>query len=292
MKVAYYPGCTLQGSSHEYDESIKVVCDYLDVELVEIPDWSCCGASSAHATDHWLSIVLPARNLVKAEELGISRLLVPCAACYNRLKAAEKALKEEPEMYLPHVGAGHHAKYRGELAILHANDFFAQSELIEKLRKKVVKPLKNLRVVPYYGCLTARPPKVTDMEDYEDPKSMDIILEATGAQVKKWSFKTDCCGGNLAVTRTDILHRLCGRLCEMALEAGADCIVTDCPMCQSNLDTRQHEVEKEAKKRYDLPIFYVTELMALAMGEKNMKRFWKKHFVSPEGLLAAREIDS
>ena len=282
MEVSYYPGCSLHGMAAEYDQSIKAVCDALDVSLVELIDWNCCGASSAHFMDDDLAARLPARNMVIAEREGRD-LLVPCAACFHRMKHADKLLREDRARWTDE-------SYEGKATIFHINDFFERPEWLGSIRDKVVRPLEGLAGVAYYGCLSQRPPKVTDAKFPENPKSMDRLMEAIGIEVRPWSYKTDCCGGSLAVSRTDLVRKLSGDLFEAAIEAGAECLVTDCPLCQSNLDGRQGEIESERGHRYGLPVFYVTELMALALGDERAGRWWKKHFVDPVPLLESKGL--
>jgi len=281
-RLSYYPGCSLQGTAKEYDDSIRTVCGLLGFELEELDDWNCCGASSAHITNDELAIGLGVRNLMIAQRAGLD-VLVPCAACFSRLKFAEKELLRDGSKWTDEP-------YRGEISILHLNDILVPPEILKTIAAKVTLPLSGLAVVPYYGCLTVRPPKVTDSEDWENPTSMDRILETLGADVKSWSYKVDCCGGSFTMTRPDIVRRLSGKLLDMAVEAGAEALVTDCPMCQSNLDTRQGEIAAETGKDHNLPIFYITELIALALGESNTARWWKKHFVDPGGLLSSKGV--
>ncbi len=282
MEVSYYPGCSLHGMAAEYDESIRAVCATLDVGLAELSDWNCCGASSAHLLDDELAVRLAARNMLIAEREGRD-LLAPCAACFQRLKHADKELKEDAARWTAEP-------YEGRAAIFHVNDFLEQPSLLKAVKEKTTRPLVGLAGVPYYGCLSQRPPKVTDAKAPENPTSMDCLLRAIGMEVRPWSYKTDCCGGSLAVARTDLVHRLSGDLFEAAQEARAECIVTDCPLCQSNLDTRQAEIEAGRGKRYNLPVFYVTELMALAFGDGKAARWWKKHFVDPRPLLRSKGL--
>ncbi len=282
MEVSYYPGCSLHGMAAEYDESIRSVCRTLEVELAELADWNCCGASSAHFLDDDLAVGLAARNMLIAEREG-RELLIPCAACFQRLKHADKQLRTD-------AGRWTAEPYQGKARLLHVNEFFDRPELIRAVRGKVTRPLAGLAGVAYYGCLSQRPPKVTDSRQPENPTSMDDLLRAIGMEVRPWSYKTDCCGGSLAVARTDLVRKLSGDLFEAAVEAGAQCVVTDCPLCQANLDTRQAEIEAERAKRFGLPVFYVTELMALAFGDRGAERWWKKHFVDPRPLLERKGL--
>lgn len=282
VEVSYYPGCSLHGMATEYDESIQAVCQALDVGVAELADWNCCGASSAHFLDDDLAVRLPARNMMVAEQEGRD-LLIPCSACFQRLKAADKELKEAPERWTDQP-------YEGRTTIYHVNEFFARPELFTAVKQNVSTPLTGLAAVPYYGCLSQRPPKITDSRSPENPTSMDDLMRAIGVDVRPWTYKTDCCGASLTLTRTDLVRKLSGDLFEAAQEAGAECLVTDCPMCQSNLDTRQAEIEAERGKNFNMPVFYVTELMALAFGDANASKWWKKHFVDPKPLLTSKGL--
>jgi heterodisulfide reductase subunit B len=280
-ELSYYPGCSLHGTAREYDESIQGVSGLLDIRLHELENWTCCGASSAHCTDEALALALPARNLAIAEKCDRD-LLVPCVACYNRFKVVEKEAKDHPQnLTLP---------YRGNVSIRYALDFFCEGAILDEMKKKQVKLLKGLKIACYYGCLTVRPPKLTSIKDYEDPQHMDRLMEMLGAEAVPWSYKTDCCGASLVMTRTDVVRKLCQRLLSMALEAEADCIVTGCSMCQSNLDTRQGEIKKEGGGKYALPVFYFTELMGLAFGHKDVKKWLSRHVTNPIKVLNSKGL--
>ena len=282
MKVSYYPGCSLHGTALEYEESTRAVCKMLGIELQELSDWNCCGASSAHSTNEALAIALPARNLAMAEEVGLD-LVVPCSACFQRFKVAEKHIKEgaEPTIDTP---------YQGKVPIKHLLDFLCEEEVLKLIKQKVKTPLKGLKTVCYYGCLTVRPPRVTDALNCEDPQAMDELMALLGAKNRPWSYKTDCCGGGLMLSRTDIVVRLSGKLLQMAEEAGADCIVTACPLCQANLDTRQTEVSKTLGKSTHIPIFYFTELLGLALGSGEAGQWLKRHIIDPRTLLKVHNL--
>jgi len=282
MRISFFPGCSLEGTAREYGESIEAVCKSLDIELQELSDWSCCGASSAHATNEFLSVALPARNLSIAERKG-QDLVTPCAACFSRFKAAEKALTCESKV---DVGI----PFQGKINILHMLEFLCREEFSEDIAKQIKRPLKNVRAVSYYGCLLVRPPRVTDTEHWEDPQALDILISRLGGESVFWPYKTECCGGSLVLTRVDIIHRLNGRLLDMAREAEADCIVTACPLCQANLDTRQEEIGDKEGVSYDIPIFYFTELMGLAFGSKGVRKWLGRHLVDPRPLLESKGL--
>jgi heterodisulfide reductase subunit B len=277
MKVTYYPGCSLEGTAVDYAASIAAVAGLLNLELTELNDWNCCGATAAHSISHELSLALPARNLVRAESAGLD-VVVPCALCFNRLKAADKALKgpEGAELGLP---------YKGEIKIWDLLDYLSQESVLAGLAPQVVRPLTGLKAVAYYGCLVARPPAVTDKADYENPGNMERLLQVLGAEPLDWSYKTDCCGAGLAVARPDLIDTLVARLYERALRAGAECFVVSCQMCQANLDLPQERIAKKLGKDYYLPVLYFTELMALALGHPDVGKFLRGHLVDPRPLL-------
>jgi heterodisulfide reductase subunit B len=279
MKVSYYPGCALHGTALEYDESIQALSRMLGVEMCELPDWNCCGASSAHVTNESLAFSLPARNLAIAEAQGMD-LVIPCAACYGRVKAAEK------EMLARRGSAAPKQSFR----VLNLLDFIVTAGLSEKIATLKKRTLNGLKVACYYGCLLVRPPKVTGAKNHENPQEMDRLMALIGAEPVPWSYKTDCCGGSLVISRTDIVRRLTQKLFDGALRAGAEAIVVACPLCQSNLDSRQEEISREAGKRYNLPVFYFTELIGLAMGHGDAGKWFKRHFVNPAKLLAAKGL--
>ena len=283
ISVSYYPGCSLDGTAKEYGESTEVVCKALGIELKELDDWNCCGSSSAHVTSDSLAVALPARNLEIADKVGLD-LLVPCAACYQRLKFTEKELLAGRDI------EGITRKYEGNFNIKHLVDFIWEDIGEKTINSKVKKPLKDLKSVCYYGCLTARPPKITDAKNPEDPQAMDKVMKSLGAEVKNWSYKTDCCGGNLVLTRPDIARTLIQKLLVMAEEAGAECIVTGCPMCFSNLDSRQKEISKETGKEYRIPVFYFTELIGLAFDEPSTQKWLGRHMIDPRPLLRQKGL--
>jgi len=283
MNVSYYPGCSLSGVAREYGESTEAVARMLGIELKELEDWSCCGAASAHVTNDMLALALPARNLGIAAKAGLD-LVVPCAACYSRLKTAEKELQSGKDI------EGISGKYQGGFHIKHLTDFLWEDVGEKAILEKVKKPLKGLSPVCYYGCLITRPPRVTDAKDPENPESMDNLMKTLGADVKNWSYKTDCCGGDHVLTMPGVALRLMQKLLDMAEEAGADSIAAGCPMCQSNLDSRQKEISRETGKKYHIPVFYLTELMGLAFGDPSVEKWLSRHMVDPRPLLKQKGL--
>ncbi|MGQ9920088.1 MAG: CoB--CoM heterodisulfide reductase iron-sulfur subunit B family protein [Desulfobacca sp.] len=277
MKVSYYPGCSLEGTAADYAASIAGVTPLLGLELAELEDWSCCGASAAHSLSHRLSYELPARNLALAQKAGLD-VVVPCALCFNRLKAAEKEAKEET------------GKAPLDTKIWDLLDFLTQPSFLQQLAQKIKRPLKGLQAVGYYGCLASRPPAITEKKDYENPQEMERLLTVLQAEPIDWSYKTDCCGAGLALARPDLVDTLVGRLYERALAAGAECFVVSCQMCQANLDLSQERISKKAGKNYYLPVFYFTELMGLALGHPEVPNWLSRHLVDPRPLLQKRGL--
>lgn len=279
MKVTYYPGCSLEGTARDYADSIHDVCAHFGIQLEEVPDWNCCGATAAHCVDHKASIELGARNLKLAARRANPDMLVPCPLCYNRLKTAAWAL-EEDKTHQYDIQLDAPAPKIWDLA-----NFFATDEMLEKLRENVKKPLKGLKVVCYYGCMASRPPHITKATDYENPQSMDRIVKALGGQSLPWPYKTDCCGASLMLSRPDMGYQMVGKLYDMAQRVGAQAMVVSCQMCQSNLDMYQKQIEAEWGRRIASPVLYFTELIGLACGLPAAESWLSRHIADPRPVL-------
>lgn len=285
MKMAYYPGCSLDGSAMEYGRSTKRTAEIMGVELVEIEDWNCCGATSGHNTNKILSLALPARNLAIAEKTGLD-ILAPCAACYSRFRNTEHVVRHDPQM---------REKIENviEMEYKASNDTFSILELLvnklgtDKIAGKVSNPLKGMKAACYYGCLLVRPREHTGFDDDEDPQSMDKIVQTLGAATVDWSHKTECCGAALATSRPDVGKKMIYEVISNAKAAGAECMVTACPLCMMNLDMRQAAVEKAFKTELQMPVYYVTELLAMACGDSSRLVGVDRHFVEAESYLAS-----
>lgn len=275
MKFAYYPGCSLEGSALEFNQSVEAVARALGIELVELPDWNCCGASSAHHVDKFLSIALPARNEAIASALGLD-MAVACAACFSRTKHARHAMQADPELKT-RVERLLGKKVTFDHRVKHLLEIIVKDLGLERVRENVTRPLQGLKVACYYGCYLVRPPAIMEFDDPENPQIMDDLVKALGAEATEWSSKVDCCSGSLVLYRLDISEKLVGEIVKDARESGASAIVTACPLCQSNLDIRQRPDEGEER----MPIFFFTELMGLAMGLPEVRSWLKKHITSP-----------
>lgn len=289
MKYAYFPGCSLHSTAKEYDISSRAVASSLGIELVEIPDWVCCGATPAHLTLHLLSLALPVKNLLAAKKLGNYEVATCCAACFSRLKIANKFMEDD----LEHRGKVEEivgAKYGGEVKVRHFLDILVNVFGLKNISERVTKKLSGLKVACYYGCLLTRPPKVTQLDDLEDPHLMDDLMKIIGVEPVQWPYKTECCGASFSLTKTDIVLKLSNDILQMALDEGARAIVVACPLCQSNLDLRQGMINKKYKKNFNMPIFYFTQLLGLALGINPEKLGLGKHLVNPMPLLKEMEV--
>ncbi len=277
MDYSYFPGCSLHSTAIEYGDSAQAVLAALGAELYELEDWNCCGATSAHSLNHFLALALPARNLALAQRSGRD-LVLPCAACFNRHKTTDFVLRAEPDLRarLEQVVG---FSFDGSVAVRPLLDVVGNQIGLEQIQARVKRPLEGLHVVAYYGCLLVRPPAVTQFEDPENPTLMYRLLETLGAHPLPWSYATECCGGGLSLTKSSLAARLVARLAERAREAGAQAIVTSCPLCQVNLEMRQ------PRGAPPLPIFYFTELIGLAFCLAEVDRWWSKHLIDPRPLL-------
>jgi heterodisulfide reductase subunit B len=288
MKYAYYPGCSLHSTAREYDISARAVCQALGIELEEIPGWTCCGASAGHMTSRLLSAALPVKDLARARGMGLDTA-VCCAACYSRLKIANATMTSGKDI-VADVDDIVGAPYRGESKVKHLLEIVANEYGLDELQERVTKDLSGLKVAAYYGCLLVRPPEVMGFDDPENPTLMDNLITALGAQAVDWPYKVECCGGSLGLTRTDVLLKLCRDIFQMASDAGADCILVACPLCHSNLDMREAQVNKRYKAKFDLPILYFTQLIGLALGMEAKELALNKHVVSTRNLLRAKAL--
>jgi heterodisulfide reductase subunit B len=279
MKVAYYPGCSLEGTAKDYAESILGICASLDIQLEEIPDWNCCGATAAHSIDHRAGIELAGRTMNLAARLPHADMLVPCPMCFNRLKTAVRALNQDSSnRYGMHLEASLPKVW--DLA-----NFLASDSMLKTMAKNISKPLEGLKVVSYYGCMANRPPEITEATDFENPQALDRIIQNLGATAIPWPYKTDCCGASQVFSRRDIVSHLVGKLYDMAQRVGAQAIVVSCQMCQANLDMHQEKIGADWGKPFAFPIYYFSELIGLAHNVAGVKKWLSRHITDPFSLL-------
>lgn len=285
MRFAYYPGCSLGSSGYDYHLSFKYVAKALGIDLAEVRDWVCCGASSGHAASHLASVALPALTLSHAEQDGFDKLVAPCLACLARCKAANHELEHDPGLRTK-VHEVLNYKYQGKVAVYHPLEVFLEIGM-QKIRERMRRNLSGLKIVSYYGCVLTRPPEVARFDSVENPQSMDSIVKTLGATPVDWSFKTECCGVSMTLTYSDIVLDLANNLLREAKEAGADAVAVCCPLCQANLDGRQHQIEEKYGTRYRLPILYITQLMGLAFGARPGELGIEKLITSPQEVLGS-----
>ena len=278
MKIGFYPGCSLTGSSREYNESVVALAKALDIELVEIKDWICCGATAAHALNEALSLSLPARIMANAEEQGLTEVVVPCAACYNRLKMTQHELEKEDKR--TRVIEILEKPYQGNLKIINVLQML-EAYGTEQIKSRVTQPFAH-KVACYYGCLLVRPHAILKFDRVEDPQSMDSLIRGIGGTTLDWAFKTECCGAGFSVSRTDLVAKLSGNILQDAADRGAEAIIVACPLCQSNLDMRRGAINKTLASPIQIPVIYITQAIGLALGIDAKTLGLKRHFVTVE----------
>ncbi len=280
-QIAYYPGCSLHSTATAFDRSARAVCQALGLDLVEPPGWMCCGSTAAHKTDTDLATELPLRNLALIEQSGLREAALPCAACFNRFRTALYQTRADPELkrrMQARIGTAFHDR----VAVRSLLDVLVNRVGLEAIARQVKRPLSGLRIVSYYGCLLSRPPQITGAQHPENPQEMDRLMAALGATPLDWSDKTTCCGASLSLTRADIALELSRNLIEHARAAGADLIAVACPLCHTNLDTRQGQMHLERP----LPALYFTQLVALALGLGHEATALHQNMIDPRPTLA------
>lgn len=270
--LRFFPGCAMDGAGAEYGRSTVAVLEALGVSAPVLADWNCCGATAARHEDPELAVRLSARNLALAAGEGCD-LLVNCAACYNNLAWSRQYLAERPQAWPSSPGAA-----RPEAAtVLHLLTVLASEPMLERLAKKISRPLAGMRLACYYGCLLVRPGGYTHVDDAENPHRMDDLLRLCGADTVDWSYKTDCCGGSASMTDNPVAVELMARLFDSCLQQDVTALVTACPLCHVNLDAWQKKVGALLGREVRLPVYYFTELVALAMDLPGVDKWLSGH---------------
>jgi heterodisulfide reductase subunit B len=276
MKLGFYPGCSLNGTAREYNESVKALAPVFGIELVDIDDWNCCGASAAHAVNKDLSLALPARILALAEKQGFEEIVVPCAACFNRLAVAQYEIEKDDQLKKS-VEQSIKMTFNNSVKILNVVQFI-EKYIKDKLAEKVSHKFEH-QVACYYGCLLVRPHKIIGFDRVEDPTSLDELMQLIGATSLDWGFKTECCGASLSIARTDLVAKLSGNIVKDAADRGAEAIIVACPMCHSNLDMRRPQIDDYVGKNIPTPVIYITQAIGLAVGIAPEQLGLQRHFV-------------
>lgn len=288
LKYSYYPGCSLHASAGEYDLSTRELFKALGIGLTEIPDWFCCGATPAHNVDELLSLSLCAKNLELADKIE-GDVAVACAACFSRLKTTQHVLGES-DIKRTQVEKAIAAPVKLDSKVKHLLEILAKDLGLERLAASVNKPLSGLKVACYYGCLLTRPTDVPNLDCVEAPTIMEQVIEAVGAETVPWTHRMECCGANFTLSRPGVVIQLTNAILESAKEAGADCIMVGCPLCHGNLDIRQKEIESVYKTDYNLPVFYLTQLVGLSVGLGSDQLGLDAMIVNPAPLLKEKGL--
>ncbi|MGD8717456.1 MAG: CoB--CoM heterodisulfide reductase iron-sulfur subunit B family protein [Candidatus Zixiibacteriota bacterium] len=288
-KYAYYPGCSLDSTGKPYRTSVELTAPLLGVELQEIEDWNCCGATAYMSYDHVEAFSVASRNLAIAERdsgNGKVDITAPCSACFAVLNNAVHYMAEDPKLRecvnTALEAAGYH--YESRARVRHLLDVYINDVPPEVLQDKIVKDLGMATLAPYYGCQIVRPKN--DFDEPEQPHKFDDYLKLLGSQVAYYPVKTKCCAGTFITTQPEIAARMIGLLLKTAKAGGADAIVTCCPLCQFNLDNFQKEAGEYWNEEFDIPILYFTQVVGLALGLSPEELDLKKHRVSADALLA------
>jgi heterodisulfide reductase subunit B len=287
-EYAYYEGCSLEGTAVAYNMSVRAVMKTLGVELKEPPDWSCCGSTPAHAVDHVFAAALAARNLSIIERMGSSTVAVPCPSCLSAFKKAHARMARN-KVFRNEVNDLLDTPYECTVSAKSALQIIYEDIGTDEIAKPVTMQLPGIRNAPYYGCILNRPPKIANFDDPENPVSMDRVLQAVGAEVVDYAFKVECCGAAFAVPKRDTVLDLTSKVLSMALDAGANCIVVACPLCQQNLDMRQGQINSSMGASFNIPILYFSQIMGLTYGYSAKELGLDKNLVSVDELIRARK---
>ncbi len=281
---SYYPGCSSEATAIGLELSNQAIAKPLEIELIELEDWTCCGSTPYGSLDRTESVLVAARNLALAEKTGFD-LVTPCSSCFITLYGANLQLKENPRLMkrVNEALAAVSLEYHGKVRVRHLIEVLVNDVTPEVISAKVQQPLNGLKVAPYYGCQLVRPDYGFD--NPESPRSLDRLVASLGAEAVPFPLKNRCCGGSLIISDESLALRLIRKLLENAAENGAECIVTPCPMCQINLDAYQSRVNSQFKTSFSIPILFVSQLIGLALGIESRSLGLNTNIVSPNRVL-------
>jgi heterodisulfide reductase subunit B len=302
MEIAYFPGCTLKTKAVGFDDSVVDTARAFGYDLVEVPDWTCCGATFNLAVDNIMALAPPIRILANARKIGTEMVTV-CAGCYNVLKRAQYTVKNDPEK-LKKITDFIEMDYDCDVEVVHYLEFLRDRVGFEKIKSMVKKDLSGINVVPYYGCQLLRPQEELNFDDPENPMIMDNLLEAAGCTVLDFPHKGECCGAFLTVctdlggnpeSRVDdeaagAINQCSYTILDAAGRLGADTMVLSCPLCLYNLDVTQEAIEKIHYDFSKMPIVYFSQILALALG-MDMSKYAldsEHHAIDPMELLQSK----
>jgi heterodisulfide reductase subunit B len=290
MGIPYFPGCTLSTKAKNYDRSGRAVAEALGLELEELPEWQCCGATFPLMLDDSMALIAPTRILYQAQQAG-DRVATLCSICFNVLRRSQALLERDEEM-LDRINWFTEEEYQGDVYVAHfleiLRDDLGWDEEPGSLAERVKRPLTGLKVAPYYGCLLLRPYEEIGLDDPEDPRILHDLVRALGAEPVDFPYNVECCGSYLSVKEPDIPESLSKDIVASAREHGADVIITACPLCQFNLDYPQRETGM-SRKGEKVPVVYFTQLMAVALGLPEETWGFEDHYVDPRALFEEQE---
>lgn len=291
MKIAYFPGCTLKTTAKSFEDSAIAAAGALGIEMQELPSWYCCGTVYSLASDDLMRQLGAIRTLIQVQKNGDSRVTTLCAMCYNTLKRANKLVQDDKEKLdkINNFMYEEETKYGAGVGVVHLLELLRDEIGYDKLASLVKKPLSGLKVAPYYGCLLLRPEGI-GLDALEEPKIIEGLLKALGAEVVKYPYGTECCGSYHTVQDSDLVVERARAILGSAVARGADAVVLSCPLCEFNLDARQKEAAEKFPDFQKVPVLYFTQLLALALGlDQKVCRF-DLHYVDPRPVLRAKEL--
>jgi heterodisulfide reductase subunit B len=290
MKLLYFPGCTLKTSAKNLEKSAFAIMEKLGHELVEMDDWTCCGVVSSLSDDDLMRHLAPLRSLIHVEDQGEDKVITLCDMCCNTLKQTNLRVKEKPDdLETLNSFMDRENDYKGTVHVYHFLEFLRDEVGFSVLKKMVKKPLRGLKIMPYYGCMLLRPREVA-IDDAEEPMILNNLLSALGAEVVDNPFKIECCGSYHTIENKEIVSKRAHRITNFALERDADAIMLSCPLCRYNLDVRGKEAEKMFRGYKQIPIYYYTQLVSIALGLDPSICGFEEHAVDPSLLLKKKGV--
>jgi heterodisulfide reductase subunit B len=291
MKVSYYPGCTLKNAALNFEESTLFSLDRLGIEVEELSSWYCCGTVFSLATDDLIHHVGPIRNMIRVKEAGADSVMTLCAMCYNTLKRANERVKADPESLkkINDFMSREEVEYEGDVKIFHLLELLRDEISFPAIEEKITRPLTNLKVANYYGCMLVRPHDI-GLDNMENPTILEDLTSLMGAEPVDFPYKTECCGAYQTVDNPEIITERTRRILSSAMDRGADVVTVSCPLCAFNLDHRQRETAQRYPGFKHIPILYFTQLLAVAMGGKPDSLRFDLHHIDPEPILKEKNL--
>ncbi len=287
LAYTYYPGCSVGATSVWYDRSIRATAKALGVELHELEDWNCCGATAYMSVRELMSFCISARNLALAEPLGLD-VITPCSACFTALHKTNTYMKEDPGVRdkVAQALAAAGLAYNGTVKVRHVLDPFVNDVGLDVISEHVKRPLGGMKVAAYYGCQIVRPDTGLDSVDY--PVILDQLLASLGAEPVEFPMKARCCGASLIISSEEAAKDMMAQVFKCAKDGGAEAIATVCPMCHINLETQMKRISAEYDLDIDIPVLFFTQLMGVALGVDDLHLGLDKGFMDPRPLIERR----